>query len=124
MIKYILIALLFVPALQAKDYVATIIEIVDGDTVNCIIELGLDVQKKEKVRMIGLDAPEKKTDEGKKVALEVKKQLLGKEVLIRTIADKREKYGRLLAEIIVGEVNYNQFMIKSGMAKPYNGGPR
>ena len=106
--------------------------IVDGDTVDITIDLGFDIHYKTRVRMYGINAPESRTRdlEEKKRGLAAKDRLtellnpIVGEVTIRTTKDKTGKFGRLLGELFVGEVNINEQLIKEGHGVPYFGGKR
>jgi micrococcal nuclease len=83
-------------------YKAELIRVVDGDTVDLIIDLGFDTQRKERFRLYGVDAPEMNTAEGK----EAKAWLIGilgpyGAIYVQTLQHntkaKRDKYGRFLA---------------------------
>lgn len=108
----------------ARDYPATVFIIKDGDTIECRIDLGLGIYKVESIRLAGIDAPEMSTAEGKAVKKELQQLLQDKQVIISTANDKREKYGRLLADVILNGINVNQLLIKKGLVKAYNGGKR
>jgi micrococcal nuclease len=83
-------------------YKAELIRVVDGDTVDLIIDLGFDTLRRERFRLYGIDAPEMRTKEGK----EAKAWLIGvlgppEPIYVQTIQlstkAKRDKYGRFLA---------------------------
>ena len=114
-------------------YRATVVRVVDGDTVDVMLELGFNVSLKERVRLYGINAPESRTRD----KLEKVKGLAAKdfvvewtedradEIVIVTRIDKRGKYGRVLGTIMTesGE-NLNELMIKEGHAVEYFGGKR
>ena len=105
------------------EYKAKIERVVDADTIDVSIDLGFDVWTKQRVRVAGLNAAEKNTQEGKN-AIEYAKTVLkhGMEVLLRSHQDKREKFGRYLAEIwITKDESYNEKLLKLGYAVPYDG---
>ena len=105
------------------EYVAKIERVVDADTIDVSIDLGFDVWTRQRVRVAGLNAAEKNTDAGKK-AIEYAKSVLkhNTEVLLRSHQDKREKFGRYLAEIwITKDESYNEKLLKLGYAVPYDG---
>jgi len=128
------------------QYSAIIHKVVDGDTLEIDIDLGLLVWiHGEKVRLLGVNTPEvygvKKDSpewfEGNKASIFVKTVLKEKdEVIIETVKDKKEKYGRYLAVvyIIIDESyiaglsgirnmgNYyclNDILIEKGFAEKY-----
>jgi micrococcal nuclease len=83
-------------------YKASLIRVVDGDTVDLIIDLGFDTSRHERFRLYGIDAPEMRTKEGKeaKAWLMSVLQPLGF-IYVQTLQHKtkakRDKYGRFLA---------------------------
>lgn len=108
-------------------YDATVNEVIDGDTVQCDVDLGFRVHVTMTVRMWGIDAPEKSTEPGK-AANTMLAQLLpcGKAITLRSIKDRTDKYGgRWLGTIIAGGRNINEYMVEMGHAKPWAGhGPK
>ena len=110
------------------EYKAKMLRVVDGDTIYLEIDLGFHIHVREKVRLLHANTPEtfgvKKNSEEYKKGMEAKlfvqDQLLGKTVTIKTAKDKRGKYGRYLAEIIMpdGKV-LNQVLIDKGFAEFY-----
>lgn len=109
------------------EYRATVIKVVDGDTIDVRADLGFDVHVSMRLRLAGIDAPERNTEAGKMAALWLSDRLpAGMEIIIRTQKDRREKFGRYLAEVMTGagEVTLNEMMVANGLAKPYGGGKR
>lgn len=108
------------------EYAATVLRIVDGDTLHATIDLGFDQRVDKTLRLAGIDAPEKNTPEGFAALawLEQRLALSGMRVLITTEKDRREKYGRYLAWLVDGEDSINMQMIDAGHAVPYDGGKR
>lgn len=112
------------------EYVARVLEVIDGDTVDVSIDLGFSVQHTIRVRLYGINTPETRTrnKEEKQKGLAAKARLKelveGKFVNIKTQKDETEKFGRYLAEIYVDGVNINQTLITEGHAKAYFGEKR
>lgn len=108
------------------EYTATVTRVVDGDTVWLNIDLGMDTYTNKSIRIYGIDAPEMSTDAGKRSKAAVENLLpIGTLVLLHTIKDRREKYGRYLGEITVGDdLDLGSWMVEKGLAKPYDGGAR
>jgi len=112
-------------------FVREVKSVVDGDTIDVLIDLGFDILFESRVRLAGIDTPESRTtDKAEKVlGLEakeyLKKQLKdAKSVVIRTEKmDSSEKYGRILGWVYVnGESDsVNNKMIKDGYAWGYLG---
>ena len=110
------------PADAPRQYSALVLSVHDGDTIAASVNLGLDVSKKETIRLDGIDAPELPTPEGERARAYLGNLLLYKDVVI--VSHGREKYGRLLAVIWLGSTNVNELLISKGYAKSYNGGRR
>ena len=104
------------------EYLATVIRVVDGDTVDCRIDLGWNVFVEGKVRLLGINAPEMRTPEGpiSKAFLE-RLMPVGNIFLLRSVKDRKEKYGRYLGVFYkVGpDQSVNDEMVASGMAVRY-----
>jgi micrococcal nuclease len=83
-------------------YKAELIRVVDGDTVDLIIDLGFDTSRKERFRLYGIDAPEMNTLAGKAAkawlweVLQPLEAIYVQTIQLETKA-KRDKYGRFLA---------------------------
>ena len=106
-----------------------VVSVVDGDTIDIIIDLGFSLAKKERVRLAGIDAPESRTTnlEEKKMGLESKEFLtrrLNDCVNLKVKTEKDGKYGRMLGWIYCGETNINEEMIYRGYAWKYDGGTK
>ena len=118
--------------------VKEITKVLDGDTIDVLIDLGFDLFKKERVRIAGVDTPEKRTRNLEEKALGVDATNWLKEKLESTLAGDDEltirtelvggvgKYGRLLGWLYVGEsnVSLNEQMITEGYAHAYDGGTK
>ena len=118
--------------------VVKIDKVVDGDTIDVTIDLGFDLYKKERVRVAGVDTPEKRTRdlEEKELGIDatnwLKKELEDvldgdDELIVRTeLHGGIGKYGRLLGWLYVGdeELSLNEQMITQGYAWPYDGGTK
>ena len=118
--------------------VISIDKVVDGDTIDVTIDLGFDLFKKERVRVAGVDTPEKRTRnlEEKALGLDatawIKDKLEGAvdgddDLIIRTELDGGVgKYGRLLGWLYIGDaiVSLNEKMIDEGYAWAYDGGKK
>ncbi len=106
------------------EYKATVVRVVDADTIDVIIDLGFSVSINQRVRLLGLNAAEKNTDLGKQAISYVRSLCpLGAIVFIRSEKDKREKFGRYLAKVYFPESNecLNDILIQKGLAVEYWG---
>ena len=106
-----------------------VVKVVDGDTVDIVIDLGFDLTKKERVRLAGIDAPESRTKdlEEKKLGLDAKEFLIRRlddcdGLIIKT--EKEGKYGRILGWLFCKEQNINKEMVSRGYAWEYDGGKK
>lgn len=111
------------------EYRAKILTVHDGDTCLAQIDLGFDVAILRSLRLNGLNAPEVTGPQRKdgEVARDFLAAMIqGKTVVIRTTKDRNDKYGRMLAEILLNDGrNVNAEMIRTGHAVVWDGkGPR
>ena len=130
-----------VPPSRKSCYNFRVIEInrvVDGDTIDVTIDLGFDLYKKERVRVAGVDTPEKRTRdlEEKALGLDATNWMKEKldaavkgedDLVIRTeLVGGMGKYGRLLGWLYIGdeELSLNEKMIEEGYAWAYDGGTK
>ena len=118
--------------------VTEIVKVLDGDTIDVLIDLGFELYKKERVRIAGVDTPEKRTRDAEEKELGIDATNWLKEKLDSTIAGDDEltirtelvggvgKYGRLLGWLYVGdaELSLNEQMITEGYAWAYDGGTK
>ena len=111
-------------------YNATVVRIVDGDTIRLDIDLGFDiVLKNQSVRLYKVDTPECRTRDLKEkaaglLAKSVVQNLiaLGERVFIRTKLDTKGKFGRLLGTIITTDnININEHLVNNNYAVEYYG---
>lgn len=109
-------------------YKAKLDRVVDGDTIDALVDLGFDTWKKVRVRMVGMNAPESRTRdlEEKKYGLAakefVKTFVKGKSIILRTEKyDAKGKFGRILGDIVVDKVSLSETMIAKHHAVPYYG---
>ena len=118
--------------------VTEINRVLDGDTIDVTIDLGFDLYKKERVRVAGVDTPEKRTRDKEEKALGIDATNWLKEKLNSAIAGDDDlvirtelvggvgKYGRLLGWLYIGDntISLNEQMIVAGYAWEYDGGTK
>ena len=118
--------------------VTEIVKVLDGDTIDVLIDLGFDLFKKERVRIAGVDTPEKRTRDLEEKELGIHATNWMKDKLTETIKGDEEltirtelkggvgKYGRLLGWLYVGDatLSLNEQMITEGYAWAYDGGTK
>tara|TARA_R110002110_G_scaffold143955_1_gene332910 strand:+ start:920 stop:1330 length:411 start_codon:yes stop_codon:yes gene_type:complete len=110
------------------EYEATLGRVVDGDTIDVLIDLGFNIHTKKRVRIFGINTPESRTrDKAEKVkGLAAKARL--KELLkadknkFKLISHGVGKFGRVLGEIELTVGNAGDILVKEGHAYPYFGG--
>jgi micrococcal nuclease len=104
-----------------------VVKVVDGDTLDVIIDVGFNMLRKDRIRINRIDTPESKTTDEyeKKLGLDAKKFVSewvkkSKQIRIKTIKD--DKYGRILGELF-NENNecLNNLLIENGYAWEYDG---
>tara|TARA_E500000318_G_C3511893_1_gene192677 strand:- start:148 stop:621 length:474 start_codon:yes stop_codon:yes gene_type:complete len=103
-------------------------KVIDGDTIDVVIDLGFDIMYKSRVRLFGIDTPESRTRDKveKKYGLLSKKFLQenlkkGKIVIKTHKNSETGKFGRILGEIFVNGININMLMCSKGHAVEYYG---
>lgn len=104
-------------------------KVVDGDTIDVIMDMGFDIMYKSRVRLFGIDTPESRTrNKDEKVrGLLAKKYLqealkAGTSLSIKTYKDNETgKFGRILGDVFIDGKSVNAQMVKDFMAVPYTG---
>ena len=108
------------------EYKARVHRIIDGDTVDVVIDLGFEMTTRQRIRLYGIDTPETRTRdlEEKKRGKAAKARLYelingckNRELIIKTT--KRGKYGRILGSLLHPETrkDFNRTLLKEGHAK-------
>ena len=110
------------------EYYAELRRVVDGDTVDALVDLGFDTWKKVRIRMHGMNAPESRTRD-----LEEKARGIAAKVRLEEHLESGQftlqsmgvgKFGRCLGILYVNDVNINKTLITEGHAVEYHGGKR
>ena len=114
------------------EYNAKLLRVVDGDTIDAMVDLGFDTWKKIRVRFYGINAPESRTRD-----LEEKKRGLAAKARVIELLDEHDgnfilkshgvgKYGRCLGEIFINDmdISLQQTLINEGHGVAYFGGKR
>jgi len=109
-------------------YKATVLRVIDGDSLITLLDLGCHVTIEKSIRLYGINAPEMRGDT-KLAGMEARdflsEQVINKQIFIQTFKDKTEKYGRLLGKLYLSDPSsdaastINDLMIASGHAVPY-----
>ena len=107
------------------EYNAKLDRVVDGDTVDAMIDLGFDTWVHKRIRLLGIDAPETRTRD-----LDEKAQGLATIARLTGLLESANgmftlqshgvgKYGRCLGTIIIEDENINELLIREGLAEVY-----
>ena len=139
--------------LDVREYEAELIKVLDGDTIDCYIDLGFDIKIKKRIRYMGIDTWESRTRDLEEKAKGLKAKARNKELLeggnFKLISHGTGKFGRVLGEIFVtpeivgdhiteclnnpesnidlsadGWVSINDILIEEGHAYDYHGGKK
>lgn len=109
---------------------AFVLSVYDGDTITVAAQVHGDAEfYKFSIRLMGLDTPEIRSadpdvkNRAKFVRDQLRAKILRKHVKVKVVHEK-EKYGRLLAFIVLGDENINEWMLANNYAKPYDGGKK
>jgi micrococcal nuclease len=123
------------------EYKGHVIRVVDGDTLHVDLDLGADCHTMMTLRLMGVNAPEHGTPEGDEATEYVRNWVHNHGgadglVIVQTVKDRKEKYGRYLAYVYgwpEGETEFdpsssdrllNDMLVAEGHAVPYDGGKR
>jgi micrococcal nuclease len=111
--------------------VKQVLKVVDGDTIDVVIDLGFDISFTSRVRLAGIDTPESRTTDAREkiLGLEVKEYLKkaldgATDIVIRTEkVDSSEKYGRILGWLFINRQtdSLNTELVNKGYAWSYDG---
>lgn len=106
-------------------YMAKVVRVVDGDTIDVDIDLGFSIVSRQRLRLARIDAPEVRGESkarGTKATEYVEDKLHGFPGVIVTTTKGKEKYGRYIAEVVIhtGE-NLSDLLLSEGLAEEYKG---
>lgn len=107
------------------EYKAKLLKIIDGDTIDAEIDLGFKISVRKRIRFLGINAPETRTRD-----LEEKQAGLKTKSRLETLFDASKgvftlkshgvgKFGRVLGEIFIENININELLLKEGLASKY-----
>jgi len=112
------------------EYNGKIKKVVDGDTIDAYIDLGFDVWITKRIRFMGIDTPESRTRDkvekrfGKGAKHRLVEMLEQNDNKFKVVSHGTGKFGRVLGELFIGDLNINKQMIKEGHAVAYFGGSK
>ena len=139
--------------LDVREYQCELIKVLDGDTIDCYIDLGFDLKIKKRIRYMGIDTWESRTRDLDEKAKGLLAKARNKELLEAGVFKLKSfgtgKFGRVLGEIFVspdyvgehiqecigdeahhidlssdGWVSVNDILIEEGHAYDYHGGKK
>ena len=108
------------------EYAARLSKVVDGDTVDLVVDLGFHIHVAQRIRLLGINCAEHGTIAGDDATAYTKAWFdqHGPDLILRTVMDRTEKYGRMLGRIIAGGHTLNDDLVTDGHAVDYDGGKR
>jgi len=110
------------------NYKIDLIRIIDGDTIDCYIDLGFNVKIKKRIRLAGIDTPESRTRDlrEKEYGLEAKRRLteLLEGASIELQSHEEGKFGRVIGTLYINDKSVNDMLVEEGYAIKYNGGKK
>jgi len=128
------------------EYNGTLVKVLDGDTIDCYIDLGFDLKIKKRIRYMGIDTWESRTRDLEEKAKGLLAKARNKELLeagvFKIVSYGTGKFGRVLGEVFVspdavgheisedvdrskdGLVSINDILISEGHAYEYDGGKK
>lgn len=108
------------PSQPAYRYSATVLRVVDGDTVDLRVDCGFRVWLEDRFRLYGINAPELNTMAGQAARQWLMAKLpVGASIIAETFKPK-DKYGRWLGILYLDGLNLNQALVDAGQAVPYD----
>lgn len=103
--------------LDLFNYRAKVLNVVDGDTVDLEVDVGFDWHFNGRFRLFGINAPERYAIGGREATAHLLSLIpIGSPVLLDSMKDKRDKYGRYLATILADGIDVNMKMVQDGHA--------
>lgn len=100
------------------EYAATLIRVVDGDTLYLRVDLGFNVSASIEVRLARIDAPEAAATGGAEATAYLTTLVSDRSMILRS--KRRDKYGRWLGELLVERGWVSDLMMQAGHAKPWS----
>jgi len=106
-------------------YKAKLLRVIDGDTIDAMIDLGFNIWIKQRIRLFEINAPETRTRD----IIEKEKGLAAKSRLIEILSEGNNefsivshgvgKYGRCLGELFIDTKSINKQLLDEGLVKEY-----
>ncbi|HWO97594.1 MAG TPA: thermonuclease family protein [Bacillus sp. (in: firmicutes)] len=112
--------------MKKDEYIrkSVVTNVVDGDTIDAVVDLGYQIKTEQRFRLLGINTPERGEEGYNEVKKFVTEKLLDKEVYIQSSKD--DSFGRYLADVYYhdgeNQVHLNQQLLENKLAKPYKKG--
>lgn len=110
-----------------REFQSKCVKVYDGDSITVVFET-FGKFYRFSVRMYGYDTPElRSSDETEKKYANLSRDCLASLILDKIITVKcrdYDKYGRILADVHIDDINVNEHMLQHGYARPYDGGKK
>ena len=103
-------------------YRATVTNVVDGDTIDVTIDLGFKIFTKQRIRLNGIDTPERGKPGFDEAKQWVTNRLLGKDITL--VTTKVSKWGYFLGDVYIDQQHINHQLVEQTLANPYDGGTK
>jgi len=102
-------------------YEAEVLRVIDGDTFEVLINLGFGIVVKHHIRLLGIDTPEMREEQGPIAKKFVEDHLLNKRIYLTDVKPKTDKYGRTLAKVWLDEehIDLTELLLREGLGVPY-----
>lgn len=101
---------------------ATVVRVVDGDTLILLLNLGWHITMESRCRLIGINCPEMNTDEGKAAKIFTETVLAEHGGRVTFVSHSLDKYGRPLGQVLLpGGASLNQMLLAMQYAVPMEG---
>lgn len=108
------------------EYAARLLKVVDGDTCDLLVDVGFNIHVKQRIRLLGINCAEHGTIAGDDATAYTKAWFdqYGPDLVLRTVRDRDDKYGRMLGRIVAKTRILNDDLVNDGHAVDYDGGKR
>lgn len=111
-------------ATETNVYPVVAYRVIDGDTIEVVLDLGFDLQKKASVRLAGINTPEirgEEREDGLAVKAQVVEYLAGKNLVCQWLS-KGKYAGRFIGRLYVDDKDLSAYLLEQKLAKPYEEG--
>lgn len=107
---------------QKNEYDAKVIRVVDGDTIDAMVNLGFNTYTHQRLRLARVDTPERNQPRFLEAKNFTESMIGGKDVVLRI--GGKSKYGYYLADVMIEGQSMSDALITAGLGRPYDGGAK